>query len=60
MEEMVEQLVAKTGLSKEQAGQVVDFLKQNAHKLPEWLGSSELGKNLMDKLPGGLGGILGR
>jgi len=60
MEEMVEQLIAKTGISKAQAEQVVDFLKQNAHKLPEWLGDTEFGKNLMDKLPGGLGGLLGR
>lgn len=60
MEEMIAQLVTKTGISKEQAGQVVEFLKQNAHKLPEWLGDTEFGKNLMDKLPGGLGGLLGR
>ena len=60
MEEMVEQLIMKTGISKEQAEQVVDFLKQNAHKLPEWLGQSDVAKDLLGKLPGGLGGLLGR
>ncbi len=59
MEEMVEQLIAKTGISKEQAEQVVDFIKANAHKLPEWLGETEFGKNLAAKLPGGLGGMFG-
>jgi len=59
MEEMIEQLVMKTGISKEQAESVVDFLKQNAHKLPEWLGQSEFAKDLVGKLPGGLGKLLG-
>ena len=59
MEEMIEQLVMKTGISKEQAESVVDFLKQNAHKLPEWLGQSEFAKDLAGKLPGGLGKLLG-
>jgi len=59
MEEMIEQLITKTGLSREQAEQVVDFLKTNAHKLPEWLGQTDLGKDLMGKLPGGLGGMFG-
>ena len=56
---MIEQLVMKTGISKEQAESVVDFLKQNAHKLPEWLGQSEIAKDLVGKLPGGLGKLLG-
>lgn len=60
MEEMIQQLVVKTGISKEQAQGVVQFLKDNAHKLPEWLGDTELSKNLASKLPGGLGGLLGR
>ncbi len=57
MEEMIQQLVMKTGISKEQAVQVVEFLKQNAHKLPEWLGGTDIGKELASKLPGGLGGL---
>ena len=56
---LIEQLVMKTGISKEQAASVVDFLKQNAHKLPEWLGESEFAKDLVGKLPGGLGKLLG-
>lgn len=46
MEEMVKQLIMKTGITKEQANQVVEFLKQNAHKLPEWLGDTDFGKTL--------------
>jgi hypothetical protein len=57
MEEMIQQLVMKTGISKEQAVQVVEFLKQNAHKLPEWLGDTDWGKQLASKLPAGLGGL---
>lgn len=59
MEELIGQLVSKVGISEEQAGQVVAFLKENASKLPEWLGQSDVGKAIADKLPGGLGGMFG-
>ena len=55
MNELIEQLVAKVGLSEAQAQQVVEFLQENAHKIPEWLGESGLLEGLKDKLPGGLG-----
>jgi hypothetical protein len=60
MEEMINGLIQKTGISREQAQSVVQFLKDNAHKVPEWLGSSEAGKDLINKLPGGLGGLFGK
>lgn len=55
MEELVQQLVQKVGLSESQAQQVVEFLKANASKVPEWIGGSEALESLKDKLPGGLG-----
>jgi len=35
--------------------QVVEFLRENASKVPEWLGGSDLLESLKDKLPGALG-----
>lgn len=55
MDEMIQQLVAKVGLDEEKATQVVEFLKENAAKIPEWLGGSDFLEGLKDKLPGGLG-----
>lgn len=55
MEEMIQQLVQKVGLDEEKAAQVVEFLKENAAKIPEWLGGSDVLESLKDKLPGGLG-----
>jgi hypothetical protein len=55
MEEMIQQLVQKVGLDEEKAAQVVEFLKENAAKIPEWLGGSDMLESLKDKLPGGLG-----
>lgn len=47
---MIQGLVTKVGLSQEQAEKVANFLQQNAHKVPEWLGKSggfkEMGKNI--------------
>lgn len=54
MEEMIEGLMSKCGLSKEQADSVFKFLKDNASKVPEWIASS----GIASKLPGGLGGML--
>ncbi len=55
MEEMVNGLMEKVGLSEDQAKQVVEFVKENAHKIPEWIGDNEMAKGLADKLPGGIG-----
>ena len=57
MEEFVEKLITKVGLSKEQAEKVVDLVKEHAADVPKWLASSGIGKALADKLPGGLGGM---
>lgn len=37
---MVQGLMAKVGLSQEQAEKVVSFLRDNASKLPQWLQKS--------------------
>lgn len=58
MEEMITGLVKKVGISEDQAKQVLAFLKENAHKVPEWIGSNEMAKGVVDKLPGGLGDML--
>jgi hypothetical protein len=58
MEEMVNGLMEKVGLSEDQAKQVVEFVKENAHKIPEWIGQNDMAKDLADKLPGGIGGML--
>ena len=53
--ELLDGLMAKVGLSKEQAEEVVAFLKANAAKIPEWVNQNETLSNLAHKLPGGLG-----
>jgi hypothetical protein len=58
MDEILEGLISKVGLSKEQAEAVLAFLKENAPKLGELLGGDAL-EGVADKLPGGLGGALG-
>jgi len=55
MDELIQQLVNKVGLDEAKATQVVEFLKENASKVPEWLGGSDLLESLKDKLPGALG-----
>ena len=55
MDEMIQQLVEKVGLDETKAAAVVEFLKENISKVPEWLGSSDVLESLKDKLPGGLG-----
>lgn len=59
MDELLTGLVEKAGLSDEQAAQVVEFLKENAHKVPGWLSGTDVGQAIADKLPGGLGGLIG-
>ena len=58
MEDLLEGLIQKVGLDKATAEKVVAFLKDNASNLPKWLASSDLGKQVLDKLPGGIGGFL--
>ena len=57
MEEMIEGLMTKCGLDKATAHKVVDFMKNNASKVPGWLGQSSVVKDLASKV--GLGGLLG-
>ena len=58
MDELVNQLVSKVGIDKATAEKVANFLKDNATQVPKWLGS-DMTKGMADKLPGGLGGMLG-
>ena len=60
MEELLSQLIAKTGISEEQANQVIEFLKEHVDQLPALLGQEGGGlvKALADKLPGGLGDMI--
>jgi hypothetical protein len=59
MDELVNQLTSKVGIDKETAEKVANFLKEHASEVPKWLGSNEMAKGMLDKLPGGLGGMLG-
>lgn len=58
IEQFVTDMAQKVGISEEQAQAVVEFLKENSSKLPELLNSDAL-SGVKDKLPGGLGGLLG-
>lgn len=48
MEELVNKLVAKTGISEETAKKVAEFIKEHADEIPEWLGKA----GLTEKIPG--------
>ena len=58
MDKLIDELTAKVGLDRATAEKVVQFLKDNAHRLPELL-QGDAARGVMDKLPGGLGGMLG-
>ncbi|MCA9708519.1 MAG: hypothetical protein KDK70_21900 [Myxococcales bacterium] len=58
IEEFIASMASRVGISEEQARSVVEFLKENADKVPQIL-SSDAVAGLKDKLPGGLGGLLG-
>ena len=58
LETLVTQIASKVGLSEEQARKVVEFLMENKDDVIGALGSGALGA-VKDKLPGGLGGLLG-
>jgi hypothetical protein len=51
--DLVGRLTEKCGISREQAEQVVDFLKEHSDEVIEYLGKSDTAKNLADKV--GLG-----
>jgi hypothetical protein len=59
MDELINGLVKKVGLDEATAKKVVVFLKENAAQLPAMLASNETAKSLVDKLPGGVGDMLG-
>jgi hypothetical protein len=52
MDKLIDELTARVGLDRATAEKVVQFLKDNAHRLPELL-QSDAAKGVMDKLPGG-------
>jgi hypothetical protein len=54
MEDFIEGLMTKCGLSKEKAEEVVDYIKDNYDKVPELVGKSGVAKHL----PGGLDKLL--
>jgi hypothetical protein len=56
IEQFITQMAEKVGISEAQARSVIEFLKDNADKVPEILGS-DMVSNLKSKLPGGLGGL---
>jgi hypothetical protein len=59
MDELINGLVTKVGLDEATAKKVVTFLKENATQLPALLANNETAKSLVDKLPGGVGSMLG-
>ena len=59
MEEFVEGLMVKCGLTKEQADQVVDYVRENADKIPELIKDSGVVDMLPDSIGDKLGGLLG-
>ena len=59
METFVAQLVEKVGLSEDQARKVVAFVQEHWTEIPTWLGNGGIKNALADKLPAGLGGLLG-
>lgn len=58
IEEFVSNMAERVGISEEQARGVIDFLKEHADKVPQLL-SSDAVDSIKDKLPGGIGGLLG-
>ena len=51
IEEFIGQMAEKVGISEEQAKSVIEFLKENADKVPELLGSDAL-DGIKEKLGG--------
>ena len=63
MDAIINGLIEKVGLDKETAEQVIAFLKEHADQLPALLAQTGLEDKIpdaiKDKIPGGLGGLLG-
>ena len=57
MDQLIAELTAKVGLDRGTAEKVAQFLKDNAHRLPELLQGDAV-KGMTENLPGGLGGLL--
>jgi hypothetical protein len=57
MDSIIEGLVEKVGISKEQADKVIEYLKENSGQVVEWLQEKGITDAVKDKLPGGLGGL---
>lgn len=58
IEEFATNMAEKVGISQEQAKAVIEFLKENADKVPQLLQSDAV-ESIKSKIPGGLGGLLG-
>lgn len=55
MKELLDGLMEKVGLDESKANSVIAFLKENASKVPGWLGGAAAG--IGGKVAGGLGGL---
>ena len=55
MEDLMDKLVEKTGIDRETANKVVEFLKEHAAEIPGWLGQVGLG-GITEKVGGIFGG----
>ena len=57
MESIIEGLVEKVGISKEQADKVIEYLKENSGQVLGWLQDKGISDAVKDKIPGGLGNL---
>ena len=58
MDKLIAELTSRLGLDQATAEKVAQYIKENAHRLPELL-PADVVESLKGRLPGGLGGILG-
>jgi hypothetical protein len=49
VDELIQKLVEKCGLSEDKARTVAKFIEENADEIPKWIGKS----GVLDKVPGG-------
>lgn len=61
MDQLIEQLCAKTGIDRATADKVAQFIKNHAHEIPQWISQAKSGEggNVMDQAKGLLGGFMG-
>lgn len=59
MEEMMEKLIAETGIDKGTAQKVVDFMKQHIDEVPTWIAQSGLAHRLPGNLQQEIGSLFG-